>query len=323
MDDFHSPAQEWSYRVPSPPRIYVPPPLIQTCTGAPAVPFDQYLNLDFKSTGFDNNDFLKTVTYDNFIPTHAMTYWKYESRRNAQQVLPFLFLGPITAARDRNFLESQGITMLLAVRDIRVVHARLLGSKAAVELGIPCSTVDTSGNQELIGQFPHGIEIINAHLSEVHKQNQNSSISGKTPAPGKVLVFCETGNERSAAMVAAYLMAMYSMDFVKAIQIIHAQRFSVAFDDSLRHLLQTFDCILQAKRDVIHSGQQRGGATANGDVGSSSTPIDREILRKHSKRTLDETYEDDVDMDAEADRDDVARFARREGAAPFLDDAGS
>lgn len=213
--------------------------------------------------------------------------------------------------------------MLLAVRDIRVVHARLLGSKAAVELGIPCSTVDTSGNQELIGQFPHGIEIINAHLSEVHKQNQNSSITGKTPAPGKVLVFCETGNERSAAMVAAYLMAMYSMDFVKAIQIIHAQRFSVAFDDSLRHLLHTFDCILQAKRDVVHSGQQRGGATANGGAGSSSTPTNREILRKPSKRTLDETYEDDVDMDAEADRDDVARFARRKGAAPFLDDAGS
>lgn len=252
-----------------------------------------------------------------------MIYWKYESRRNAQQVLPFLFLGPITAARDRDFLRDEGITMLLAVRDIRIVHARLLGSKAALELGIPCSTVDTSGNQELIGQFPHGIETINAHLSEVHKQNQTSSITSKAPAPGKVLVFCETGNERSAAMVAAYLMAMYSMDFVKAIQIIHAQRFSVAFDDSLRHLLQTFDCILQAKRDVVHSGQQRGGAATNGGVGSSSTPINREVLRKPSKRTLDETYEDDVDMDGEADPDDVARFARREGAAPFLDDGGS
>lgn len=323
MGDSHPPAHEWSYRVPSPPRLYVPPPPIRTLSGAPAVPFDHHLKLDFMSTGFDNNDFLKTVTYDHYIPSHAITYWQYESRRNAQPVLPFLYLGPISAARDHDFLVSQGITMLLAVRDIRVVNARLLGSKAALELGIPCSTIDTSGNQELIGQFPRGIEIINAHLSEIHKQNQSSLATDKAPTPGKVLVFCETGNERSAAMVAAYLMAMYSMDFVKAIQIIHAQRFSVSFDDSLRHLLHTFDCILQAKRDVIQSGQQAGGAVRSSSQGHSLRPTSREVLRKPSKRALDETFEDDVNMDAEPDPNDVARRARRAGAAPFLDDGGS
>ncbi|KAL8634740.1 MAG: hypothetical protein Q9226_009443, partial [Calogaya cf. arnoldii] len=237
MDETHPmgwAAQEWSYRVPSPPRIYVPAPLIQTTSGEPTVPFNQYLNHDYTSTGFSNTDFLKTVTYDDFIPTHAMVYWAYESRRQAQQILPFLFLGPISAARDPGFLKREEITMLLAVRDIRVVNAKILGSKAALELGIPCSTLDTSSNQELIGQFPHGIELINAHLSERYIQCQNDSSTAK---PGKVLVFCETGNERSAAMVAAYLMAMYSMDFIKAIQIIHAQRFSVAFDDGMRRLL--------------------------------------------------------------------------------------
>ena len=213
--------------------------------------------------------------------------------------------------------------MLLAVRDIRVVHARLLGSKPALELGIPCSTVDTSGNQELIGQFPRGIDLINAHLSEVHNQNQVAATIGTSPAPGKVLVFCETGNERSAAMVAAYLMAMYSMDFIKAIQIIHAQRFSVAFDDSLRHLLHTFDCILQAKRDVVHSGQQVQSAIPNGNLAPLLPPVSREVLRKPSKRALDETQEDDVDMDGEADADDLARFAGRQGAAPFLDQTDS
>ncbi|KAL8669603.1 MAG: hypothetical protein Q9168_005811 [Polycauliona sp. 1 TL-2023] len=307
MDNLHSPAQEWTYRVPSPPRAYVPPPLIQTHKGVPAVPFIQYLNYDFEFTGFSNTDHLKTVAYDNFVTKHAMIDWKYEARRDAQEILPFLFLGPISAARDPSFLSQQGVTMLLAVRDIKVVSARLLGSKAALELDIPCATVDTSGNQELIGQFPRGIDIINSHMSDVREST----------APRKVLVFCETGNERSAAMVVAYLMAMYSMDFVKAIQLVHAQRFSVAFDDSLRDLLRTFDSMLRARRDVVR--QQRGSAVADSSLGSSGFP---EMSRKPSKRTLDETREGDMDVDT-ADTDDVMRFDMRGGAAPFFDDAGS
>ena len=56
-----------------------------------------------------------------------MVDWKYESRHHAQHVLPYLFLGPITAARDAKFLRDEGITMLLAVRDIRVVHRQIAG----------------------------------------------------------------------------------------------------------------------------------------------------------------------------------------------------
>ncbi|KAL8847966.1 MAG: hypothetical protein Q9221_006982 [Calogaya cf. arnoldii] len=333
MDETHpmgSPAQEWSYRVPSPPRIYVPAPLIQTTSGSPTVPFNQYLNHNYTSTGFSNTDFLKTVTYDDFIPTHAMVYWAYESRRQAQQILPFLFLGPISAARDAQFLKTEGISMLLAVRDTRIVNAKILGSKAALELGIPCSTLDTCSNQELIGRFARGIEMINTHLSERYLQcrNDESSSSSTAAKAGKVLVFCETGNERSAAMVAAYLMAMYSMDFIKAIQIIHAQRFSVAFDDGMRRLLNTFDCMLKAKRDVVSegmrggSGDGGGGGNENGGEHGASGSLEilngREVARKKSKRTLDETYEGDMDMDM-SDMADEARFERR-GAAPFLDD---
>lgn len=287
--------------MPSPPRVIVPPPEIDT-NGRPNLHIEQHLQHDFGSSEFGNSEFLQSVSYDDFLTRHTMLNWKYEWRRHAQQILPFLFLGPITAARDRDFLQKNDITMLLAVRDIKSVHAKLLGSKVAQDLGIPCANVDTSGKQELIAAFPRGIKMINNHLSDMHRQRQTTA---KDFAPGRVLVFCESGNERSAAMVVAYIMAMYSMDVIKAIQITQAQRFAAAFDDSLKHLLHTYDSILQARRLVVQNGLQ--------EVSSSA------ILRKPSKRTLDDAY-DDMEMDGVAN--DEARFVKRERVAPFGDNAG-
>ncbi|KAL8908802.1 MAG: hypothetical protein Q9171_005302 [Xanthocarpia ochracea] len=326
MNKPHSAAQSWSYHVPSPPRVIVPQPNIDPWTGkSPALSLEQYANHDFKSTGFDNIEFLRTVTYggDSAVISHAMVTWKYESRRSAQAILPFLFLGPITAARDRDFLRTQGITMLLAVRDSTYARSNLLSSKAALELGIPCSTVDTAGKQGLIAAFPHGIEMINAHLSDIYKQSQISPLSDRPWAPGKVLVFCETGNDRSAAMVVAYLMAMYSMDVVKAIQMVCARRFSVATDETLRYLLQTYESILKAKRDVVHSAQRSSGENADMESAYPSFLTSHGMSGLSRKRTMDETLDDDDDMgmEAEAASDDGARFDKREGAAPFLDGA--
>ncbi|KAL9028482.1 MAG: hypothetical protein Q9196_003155 [Gyalolechia fulgens] len=314
MDGFHMATQSWSSRAPSPPRLLVPPPAVDR-NGAPVSSISQSKNLDFESSGFANSDFLKTVTYDNFMTRNAMVEWKYGQRWTAQNILPFLFLGPVTAARSRDFLRGNGITMLLAVRDTKSAHARLLGSKAAQELDIPYSTLDTTGNQELIAAFPRGIEIINAHLSATYHQNQDEPTLTNRSTPGRVLVFCESGNERSAAMVVAYIMAMYSMDVIKAIQLVQAQRFAVAFDDPTKLLLQTYDSMLRARRDVFRSSKQN-----NSTSDKATTQPYPVTPRKLSKRTLDDTCDD---SEMEVDGVEVWNGNdRRRGAAPFCDDVG-
>ena len=237
-----------------------------------------------------------------------MLEWKYEQRRMAQQILPFLYLGPMSAAKDRNFLMKEGITMVMAVRNTMSAQARLLGSKAAQELGIDTTMIDVAGNQELIAAFTRAIEAINSHLSSMYQQDQirrtQAAATGQPhlqSTPGKVLVFCETGNERSATLVTAYVMAMYATDLVKAIQIVQAQRFAVAFDDSLRNLLLTYETILKAKRDVVQADNGLFGAP--GGI-RSSTGGDIEA-GKRSKRTFDDTCDDDMEMD------------RGDGFAPF------
>ncbi|KAL9582786.1 MAG: hypothetical protein Q9212_003101 [Teloschistes hypoglaucus] len=307
-------AQPWSFRAPSPPHIFIPPPMLDR-TGHPDVQFDIGTDYDFDASGFANNDFLNTVGHEDYQVRGGQFEWKYEARRTAQQILPFLYLGPLPAARDTNFLKNNGITLLVAVRDVKTAFARILGSKAAQELGIPYASVDTSGNQELIAAFPRGIEIINAHLSAMNQNNQNGSSTA-----GKVLVFCESGNERSAAMVVAYLMAMYSMDFIKAVQLVQAQRFAVAFDDAMKMLLQTYGSILQAKRDVLEADRQFQEWTTSATTAGFGPPSSSSGNQK--KRSLEKDVDHGMDVDGDSSMTDGGRFEKRDGSAPFFDTSG-
>lgn len=308
----HLPAQAWSYRVPSPPSVHVPPPRLNA-RGIPDFQLSQNPQ-DFEYNGFANIEFLKTVTYDNLVTTNALLDWKYERRRQAQQILPFLFLGPYMAARDSAFLQRESITMVVAVRDTLSAQAKLLGSKAAESLGILSRTVDVAGNQELIAAFPIAIELINQHLSDQfnsrHSQPLNSIGPGSSiTTPGKVLVFCETGNERSAALIVAYLMAMYSMECVKAMQFTQAQRFAISIDDPMKHLLQTYESILKAKRDVMRAAESSTHFDTENQTGNGAKPL------QHGKRTLNDTY-DEMELDND---EDSARFEDRTAIAPFED----
>ena len=321
----HSPAQSWSFRVPSPPRIIVPPPALNM-NGIPDLHVVQDPTFDFESSGFQNAEFLKKVTYNNFMTTNNMLEWKYEQRRMAQQILPFLYLGPMAAARDKAYLQQEGITMVLAIRNTMSAHAKLLGTKAAQDLGLETRMIDVAGNQELIAAFPKAIEVINSHLSFMYQREQALVAHGLSPTketppsnPGRVLVFCETGNERSATLVAAYIMAMYSTDLITAIQIVQAQRFAVAFDDSLRNLLSTYGTILQAKRDVVQATNGNSSSMVTNADNEQRQRIEIDAGGKGSKRGFDTVYDDDDDAMVYDDSQDYGRFEGRDGVAPFQD----
>ncbi len=323
----HSPAQDYTFRVPSPPRVIVPPPRLND-DGIPNLQLGGNENEDYESSGFSNADFLSIVAHHDLITKNNMLEWNYEQRRAAQRILPFLYLGPMTAAKDKDFLITEGITMVLSVRNIQSAQAKLLGSRVAHELGLEVQSIDVNGNQELIAAFPRGIEVVNAHLSRRHQHLQARSSHIQTPSnrqtnsvPGKVLVFCETGNDRSAPMVAAYIMAMYSKDLCTTLQLVQAQRFCIAFDDSLRSLLQTYEMILVAKRDVHRSlgAEVPVWHSANDSSGKSVHLV--APAGKSTKRSFDEAHNDDMDVDMDGDQQepDAERFEARNGLAPFLD----
>ncbi|KAI9778981.1 MAG: hypothetical protein M1839_007792 [Geoglossum umbratile] len=322
----HRSTSGYTFYVPAPPRILVPP-LAWTPNALDLLGLKKPQSP--VSSEIRNAEFLKRVTSGDFSAPKSSLEWRYEWRRRAQSILPFIYLGPIGAVKDRSFLEGEGVTLLLAVRNTRSAQAKLLdGTKVANELGIASHAVDVNGNQELIAAFPHAIQLINDHLSRIYEQqlqalsgvgNGGPMVESSSVKTGKVLVFCESGNERSAAVVAAYVMTMYGLDLIRAIQTVQSQRFCAVFDDDMKNLLLSYATILDAQRDVTRSAEQMTGL--EGAKRASETTVRRSGsgVSGAVKRSVDEAYDTEMssgDAEGQIDND---RFGGREGYAPFQD----
>lgn len=240
---------------------------------------------DFEAGDFVRDGFFDQVNPSWFCHRASTKEWDYDMRRKAQDVLPFLYLGPATAAKDREFLTRQGITLLLSVRTKRSATARLLsGEKVARELGIEADSIDVEDSRELIASFPRAIRRINDHILA------GASSPQQAIAP-KVLVFCETGNSRSASVVMSYMMVMFNLTVEQAVWTLQHRRFSIDVDESLQYLLRSFEAILTAKRDVIKAQRM----LPQGDLTANLEPISRPQSQLSRKRSY---IDDDGDASA-------------------------
>lgn len=309
----HIPHHEYTYRLPTPPRIVVPPPTLTT-----EVP-ELHVSGTDPAEGNDTN-FLKELNLESIIAKNTLLDWSYERRRKAQMILPWLYLGPLNAAKDREWLKSEGITMVLAIRS---QPKTMVGTmQIAKETCGQVDSVVAPTYFELVGQLSHTTRLINQHVARIRRMTETTG----NPQLGKVLVFCESGNEKSAAVVAAYLMEVLDdFDFIKSMQVCQAQRFCVNFDDSIKNILQNHWDILVARRSVAHSRSELLSSTAltNGLQQVAQKPYQQHQLHapQHSslkvKRSV-EDMDDDMDMSDGGDPTDVLRFTGRD-VTPFVD----
>jgi serine/threonine/tyrosine-interacting protein len=256
--------------------------------------------------------FLRELHLEDILQKNTLLEWSYERRRQAQMILPWLYLGPMLAAKDRSFLAQEGITMVLAVR---AQENSMTGAiKVAHEACAQVATIEAPTFHELIGRFAETTHMINLHITRFRQHSLETT--GKVTLP-KVLVFCESGNEKSAAVVAAYLMeTLADFDHVKSMQVCQAQRFCVNFDDTLKNILQSYWDILRAQRFVAVST-----AAAVPSSVAFCNPLNgayqQGYLAPKHKRTISSTFDDeDVDMDGGLDSSDALRFAGRD-STPF------
>lgn len=311
-------AAPFTLRPPSPPHLLVGPNQ------------DRGLTLQLLDSSRFTNEGISEAEFSNVFQMHhtakdIMPTWTYEKRRQAQMIIPSVYLGPSSAAKDREFLKREGITLLLVVRDTRSAVARLIsGDKVAAELGIKSATVDIDGSQDLIAKFPEAIRLINDHLLSVYREqitthpspHHLNSSQERASIPGKVLVFCESGTDRSACVVAAYLMAMYNVTFVYAIQFIQSQRFCIALDAEKKGLLQAFQDIIDARVAV---GCSLGLRSAQAQPSPSLS-----VPAKSNKRGIEDTMDVAMDEDNDAsyrliEETDRDRFEGRAAFAPYID----
>jgi serine/threonine/tyrosine-interacting protein len=297
---------EYTYRLPTPPRIAVPPP-----THAPDIPG---LALG-DSPGEDvDMSFLKELDLEHIVQKNTLLEWAYERRRQAQMILPWLYLGPMMAAKDKAFLAREGITMVLAVR----AHPNsLMGAmQAAGEVCLEVGSIEAPTFYALTPKFPVATRMINSHVARVREHTLQT---GGEATLGKVLVFCESGNEKSAAVVAAYLMeTLNDLNHIRAMQICQAQRFCSNFDDTLKNILRSYWDIVGARRAIKASQYQ--AQYQNGQSNGHSEPgsLPRTPSSSKQKRSLEEMRYDDIAMDGEMEASDALRFTDRD-VTPFQD----
>lgn len=301
--------ENYTHDLPSAPRVNIPPPnfslrATQNLDVGIVIPnSNPRLNVDFLNDA--------DVNYSTFL-RQLPDPWNYNMRRDAQEVLPFLYLGPLAAAKNRDFLRRAGITMVLGVQPNNPLGTKLtVGAfKVADELGLAKNAIVASDHNDIISLLPRAIDLINEHLASMHHSVQSSATPSRE---GKVLVFCETGNDKSAAIVAAYLMQTFTkIDCAKALQICSHRRFCCIFDDNLKHTLNTFWEMVLAMRDVrdcslfpAHSLQD--GAATQQDSGQ----------QENRKRARSYETDDDEMVDANGNVDDAERFQER-NLAPFV-----
>lgn len=298
---------EYSYRLPTPPRIVVPPPTLTT----------DMPGLAIGSRGAEDLDmgFLKDLDLEDIVQKNTLLEWAYERRRQAQMILPWLFLGPMVAAKDKLWMEREGVTMVLAIR--AQVNSMMGAMQAAGDVCLEVATIEAPTFHSLIGRFAETTRLINQHVARVRQHTLEQT---GQPTLGKVLVFCESGNEKSAAVVAAYLMeTLDNFDYIKAMQVCQAQRFCVNFDDTIKNILRSHWDIVQARRTVATFHMQAGSQLdSSGNYNLLGSCLLPSSTTRH-KRTIDHTRDDnDDDMDDAMDESDALRFTGRD-VTPFHD----
>ncbi|KAK7420525.1 hypothetical protein QQX98_002724 [Neonectria punicea] len=306
-------AAPYTRRPPSPPFIHIPPPGEGSPDHQPPILMPSYANVD--SSQLTSRD-LDIITQNaTQVATNHAADWSYEQRRQAQRLLDYLYLGPNSIVRDLAFLEREGITMIVVARDARMANTPLMSfQKAAQVLNLQTHYVNVEGAHHTISEFSSTICAINDHLLSVyHSQAQGQNEDGHLivrPSSfrrGKVLITCETGNDRSAAIAAAYIMAMFGRGMVATVQFICIQRFCCCFDEDLKRKLQSWEDILQARSQVAQSLRLSRPGAAH--------------ATSNAKRHIDEV----IDMDelstatANVGITDRARFEGRDAFVPFVD----
>ena len=154
--------------------------------------------------------------------------WRYEMRREMQLIVPGLWLGPFSSAKNEANLKRCGITHIVCVRDgaeSRIIRPLFPSEFVYLEI-----TASDSPFQNLIPLFPQSKLFIDSALGK----------------GGVVFVHCNGGISMAPAFVIAYLMETYLQDYQHAFEFVQTKRFCMNPNEGFK--LQLKVCLLS---DII------------------------------------------------------------------------
>ncbi|GAA5879258.1 hypothetical protein JCM16303_003141 [Sporobolomyces ruberrimus] len=170
--------------------------------------------------------------------------WRYELRREAQEIVPGLYVGPFQPSWKLEVLQGLGITHILCIAESREAH--LVRAKFPDQFQYLIQEIRDADDQNLIRIFPQA----------------QAFIDGALGAGGRVLVHCGDGISRSPAIVTAYIMMKTSLTYEDAFSFVQARRFCVSPRIEFVRQLEAYRPILLANQAVAADRNAQFGQRA-------------------------------------------------------------
>ncbi|XP_076048617.1 serine/threonine/tyrosine-interacting protein-like [Oratosquilla oratoria] len=170
--------------------------------------------------------------------------WLYPMRRDMQEILSGLYLGPYNVATKSRFktLLDHGITHIICIR--QSIEAHVIRPNFPDKFKYLVIDMADSWTQNLISHLPACRNFIDECLE----------------TGGKVLIHGNLGISRSAAVVLGYIMEKKSMTFKEAFEYVQIRRYCINPNDGFKQQLLEYEMIYKAQRTLLNgqSSKEKG-----------------------------------------------------------------
>ncbi|KAK9703366.1 Dual specificity phosphatase, catalytic domain [Popillia japonica] len=188
----------------------------------------------------DMADLIDMTSVYNAIPVYpSTTNWTYSMRRNMQEIIPGVFLGPYSTALKncRSILLDKGITHIICVRQDIEAHfiKPQFTDHTFTYLTLDIADIAT---ESIIRFFPKVRQFIDDALLK------NS----------KVLVHGNNGNSRSATLVLGYIMEKFGLTCMEAYKYVKDRRACIKPNDGFVAQLVEYEPIYRARQTLEQGG---------------------------------------------------------------------
>ncbi|EOR00723.1 hypothetical protein E3P92_01198 [Wallemia ichthyophaga] len=158
----------------------------------------------------------------------GVTDWRYEMRRECQEIIPGLILGPYQCSKDTEYLRSTNITHIICIRG--EAEAVFVRPRFPDQFKYLVLDVRDSEEQNLIRIYPQA----------------RSFIYNALELNGKVLIVCNGGISRGPAITIMYVMEAAQLSFEEATHYVQNKRYCISPNLGFQSQLKEFESIYKA-----------------------------------------------------------------------------
>ncbi|CAE6419749.1 unnamed protein product [Rhizoctonia solani] len=156
--------------------------------------------------------------------------WRYEMRRDCQEIFPGLLLGPFQASKDLDRMRALGITHVACIRDVKEAFS--------VKPRFP-------------GQLEYLLDTVTFYVLFTPKFDRAKSfIDEALQSGGRVLVHCNGGISLSPSFVIMYVMERFQLAWDDALQMVQNKRYCISPNNGFITQIKEYESIYKAQRAI-------------------------------------------------------------------------